>query len=148
MAGIGPSSGVVGEIDGIPLAALLGDQQAALFGQCCFAPGEAKCTYGTGNFLLLNTGERAVPSRHGLITGVAYRLADGPPTYMLEGAVAVTGALVQWLRDNLGLIEGAAEVEALAASVPDSDGCVDRARVLGAVRAALAARRARRRSAA
>ncbi len=124
LAGIGPSSGVVGEIGGIPLAALLGDQQAALFGQCCFAPGEAKCTYGTGNFLLLNTGERSVPSRHGLITGVAYRLGEEPPAYMLEGAVAVTGALVQWLRDNLGVIGSAAEVEALAASVPDSDGCV------------------------
>ena len=124
LAEIGPSSGVVGEVGGIPLAALLGDQQAALFGQCCFEPGEAKCTYGTGNFLLLNTGERSVPSSHGLITGVAYRLADGPPVYMLEGAVAVTGALVQWLRDNLGLIETAAGVEALAGSVPDSDGCV------------------------
>jgi glycerol kinase len=124
LPGIGPSSGVVGEIDGIPLASLLGDQQAALFGQCCFAPGEAKCTYGTGNFLLLNTGERRVPSSHGLITGIAYRLGDGPPAYMLEGAVAVTGALVQWLRDNLGVIGTAAEVEALAASVPDSDGCV------------------------
>jgi glycerol kinase len=124
LAAIGPSSGVVGEIDGIPLAALLGDQQAALFGQCCFAPGEAKCTYGTGNFLVLNTGERAVPSSHGLITGVAYRLGDGPPTYMLEGSVAVTGALVQWLRDNLGLIERAGDIEALAAGVPDSDGCV------------------------
>jgi glycerol kinase len=124
LAEIGPSSGVVGEIGGIPLAALLGDQQAALFGQCCFAPGEAKCTYGTGNFLVLNTGERAVPSSHGLITGVAYRLGDRPPVYMLEGSVAVTGALVQWLRDNLGLIEQAADVEALAASVPDSDGCV------------------------
>ena len=78
---IGPSSGVVGEIGGIPLASLLGDQQAALFGQCCFAPGEAKCTYGTGNFLLLNTGERRVPSSHGLITGIAYRLGEGrPPT--------------------------------------------------------------------
>ena len=102
----------------MPLAALLGDQQAALFGQCCFAPGEAKCTYGTGNFLLLNTGERAVPSSHGLITGVAYRLGDGPPAYMLEGSVAVTGALVQWLRDNLGVIAAAGEIEALAASVP------------------------------
>ena len=108
----------------MPLAALLGDQQSALFGQCCFAVGEAKCTYGTGNFLLLNTGERAVPSTHGLITGVAYRLGDGPPAYMLEGAVAVTGALVQWLRDNLGLIATSAEIEELAASVPASDGCV------------------------
>jgi glycerol kinase len=124
LAEIGPSSGILGAIGDIPLAALLGDQQAALFGQCCFAPGEAKCTYGTGNFLLLNTGQRAVPSSHGLITGVAYRLADQPPAYMLEGSVAVTGALVQWLRDNLGLIESAAEVEALAAGVPDSDGCV------------------------
>jgi glycerol kinase len=124
LAGIGPSSGVVGAIDDVPLAGLLGDQQAALFGQCCFAEGDAKCTYGTGNFLLLNTGTRAVPSTHGLITGVAYRLGDGPPTYMLEGSVAVTGALVQWLRDNLGLIERAADIEELAASVPDSDGCV------------------------
>ncbi len=124
LAAIGPSSGVVGEVGDMPLAALLGDQQSALFGQCCFAVGEAKCTYGTGNFLLLNTGERAVPSAHGLITGVAYRLGDGPPAYMLEGAVAVSGALVQWLRDNLGLIATSAEIEQLAASVPDSDGCV------------------------
>jgi glycerol kinase len=124
LAEIGPSSRVVGEIGGIPLAALLGDQHAALFGQCCFAPGEAKCTYGTGNFLVLNTGTRAVPSRHGLITGVAYQLGDQPPAYMLEGSIAVTGALVQWLRDNLGVIESAADIEALAASVPDSDGCV------------------------
>ncbi|HET6172840.1 MAG TPA: glycerol kinase GlpK [Gaiellales bacterium] len=124
LAGIGPSSGLVGEIAGIPLAAMLGDQHAALFGQCCFAPAEAKCTYGTGNFLVLNTGERPVPSSHGLITGVAYRLGEEPPVYMLEGSVAITGALVQWLRDNLGLIERAADVEALAASVPDSDGCV------------------------
>ena len=124
LARIVPSSGVVGEIDGAPLAALLGDQHAALFGQCCFAPGEAKCTYGTGNFLVLNTGERAVPSTHGLITGVAYQLGDAAPAYMLEGSVAVTGSLVQWLRDNLGLIKSAADVEALAASVPATDGCV------------------------
>src|SRR4029077_12808033 len=124
LAEIGPSSGVIGEIAGIPLAALLGDQHSALFGQCCFAPGEAKCTYGTGNFLVLNTGTRAVPSSHGLITGVAYRLGDEPAAYMLEGSVAVTGALVQWLRDNLGLIDRASDVEALAAEVPDSDGCV------------------------
>ena len=119
-----PSSGIAGEIGGVPLAALLGDQHAALFGQCCFAPGEAKCTYGTGNFLVVNTGAQAVPSAHGLITGVAYQLGDAPPVYMLEGSIAVTGALVQWLRDNLGLIERAADVEALAASVPSSDGCV------------------------
>src|SRR4051812_5342050 len=124
LAGIGPSSGLLGEIGGVPLAALLGDQHAALFGQCCFAPGEAKCTYGTGNFLVLNTGARAVPSSHGLITGVAYRLGDEPAVYMLEGSVAVTGSLIQWLRDNLGLIDSAADVEALAAEVPDSDGCV------------------------
>jgi glycerol kinase len=124
LAEIVPSSSVVGEIDGVPLAALLGDQQAALVGQCCFEPGEAKCTYGTGNFLLLNTGERAVASTHGLITGVAYRLGEAPPAYMLEGSVAVTGSLVQWLRDNLGLIESAAETEELAASVPGTDGCV------------------------
>jgi glycerol kinase len=118
------SSGVLGELGGMPLAALLGDQHAALFGHCCFAAGEAKCTYGTGSFLLLNTGARAVPSSHGLITGVAYQLDGEPPAYMLEGSVAVTGALVQWLRDNLGLFERAADVEALAASVPDSGGCV------------------------
>ena len=109
LAQIVPSSGVLGEVGGVPLAALLGDQHAALFGQCCFAPGEAKCTYGTGNFLVLNTGERAVPSRHGLITGVAYQLGGEEPVYMLEGSIAVTGALVQWLRDNLGLIEHAAD---------------------------------------
>ena len=103
---------------------MLGDQQAALVRPGLLRAGEAKCTYGTGDFLLLNTGERSVPSSHGLITGVAYRLGDGPPVYMLEGSVAVTGALVQWLRDNLGVIGAASEVEALAASVPDSDGCV------------------------
>jgi len=124
LARIVASNGVLGDVGGVPLAALLGDQHAALFGQCCFASGEAKCTYGTGNFLVLNTGERAVPSRHGLITGVAYQLAGEEPVYMLEGSIAVTGALVQWLRDNLGLIERAADVEALAAAVPDSDGCV------------------------
>jgi glycerol kinase len=124
LAAVGPSSGVVGEVGGVPLAALLGDQQSALFGQCCFGVAEAKCTYGTGNFLLLNTGERAVASTHGLITGVAYRLGDGPPVYMLEGAVAVSGALVQWLRDNLGLIATSAEIEQLAASVTGTDGCV------------------------
>ena len=92
LAQIVPSSGVLGEVGGVPLAALLGDQHAALFGQCCFAPGEAKCTYGTGNFLVLNTGERAVPSRHGLITGVAYQLGGEAPVYMLEGSIAVTGS--------------------------------------------------------
>jgi glycerol kinase len=87
-----------------PLAGILGDQQAALFGQACFEPGEAKNTYGTGCFMLLNTGDEPVPSKNGLLTTVAYRLGDQPPVYALEGSIAVTGALVQWLRDNLGLI--------------------------------------------
>jgi glycerol kinase len=91
-----------------------------MVGQCCFAPGTAKNTYGTGSFLLLNTGGVPVPSEHGLITTVAYRLGEEPPVYALEGSVAVAGALVQWLRDNLGLIGSAAEVEELAASVPDT----------------------------
>ena len=113
-----------GVLAGVPIAGALGDQQAALVGQACFEPGEAKSTYGTGNFLLLNTGEQAIASAHGLITGVAYRFGDAPATFMLEGSIAVTGSLIQWLRDNLGLIESAAEVEALARSVPDSGGCV------------------------
>jgi len=112
-----------GPLAGVPLAAALGDQQAALFGQTCFAPGEAKCTYGTGSFLLLNTGTEAVVSRHGLITTVGYRIGEQPAVYALEGAIAVTGSLVQWLRDNLGIIENAAEVEDLARTVPDNGGC-------------------------
>jgi glycerol kinase len=111
-----------GELDGVPIAGDLGDQQAALFGQTCFAAGECKCTYGTGCFMLLNTGPVSVPSTHGLITTVAARLG-GPgaaTTYALEGSVAVAGSLVQWLRDELGIIEHADEVEALARSVPDS----------------------------
>ena len=119
-----PSSDVYGDYDGVPVASALGDQQAALFGQTCFAPGDAKCTYGTGSFLLLHTGERPVPSERGLVTTVAYQLAGQPPAYALEGSIAVTGALVQWLRDNLGVIGTAAEVNELAASVPDSGGCV------------------------
>lgn len=113
-----------GLLEGVPIAGALGDQQAALVGQACFEPGEAKGTYGTGNFLLLNTGGQPVPSTHGLITGVAYRFGDAPPAYMLEGSIAVTGSLIQWLRDNLGLIESAGEVEELARSVPDNGGCV------------------------
>jgi glycerol kinase len=119
------SSEVYGELrcgsalDGIPLAGILGDQQAALFGQACFAPGEAKNTYGTGCFLLVNTGADPVASRE-LLTTVAYRLGDGPPQYALEGSIAVAGAGVRWLRDQLGLIDSADEVEALAASVPDT----------------------------
>ena len=124
LAEIGPSSGVVGEIGGSRSRHCSATSRRRSSGSAASRPGEAKCTYGTGNFLVLNTGARAVPSSHGLITGVAYRLGDEPPAYMLEGSVAVTGALVQWLRDNLGLIETAAAVEALAASVPDSDGCV------------------------
>jgi len=104
---------------GRPLAGILGDQQAALFGQCCFAGGEAKNTYGTGSFVLLNTGEEPVPSQ-ALLSTVAYRLGGGPAHYALEGSIAVTGALIQWLRDRLGLISDAAEVEQLALSVEDN----------------------------
>ena len=103
-----------------PIAGDLGDQQAALFGQACFEAGQIKCTYGTGCFMLMHTGDRPVHSRHGLITTVAARLGDGPATYALEGSVAVAGALIGWLRDNLGIIGDASEVEALARSVPDS----------------------------
>ncbi len=110
----------VGELAGVPIAGDLGDQHAALFGQACFEPGQMKCTYGTGAFLLMHTGERPVPSRHGLITTVAARIGEAPATYALEGSVAVTGSLIGWLRDNLGIIGDAREVEALARSVPDS----------------------------
>jgi glycerol kinase len=106
----------------IPIASALGDQQAALFGQCCFAPGEAKCTYGTGCFLLLHTGPEPVPSRHGLLTTIAGQFGEEPVQYALEGSVAIAGALVQWLRDNLGLIASSAELEPLARQVPDSAG--------------------------
>ena len=112
-----------GVLDGAPIAAALGDQQAALFGQTCFGEGEGKCTYGTGAFLLVNTGEAPVASRHGLLTTVAYKVGDAPAVYALEGSVAVAGALVQWLRDNLGFIQSASEIEALAASVADNGGC-------------------------
>ena len=108
-------------VAGVPVAALLGDQQAALFGQTCFEPGAAKNTYGTGSFLLVNTGSEIVRSPL-LLTSVAHRLAGAPPAYVLEGAVAVTGGLVQWLRDGLRLIESAAAVEELARSVPDNGG--------------------------
>lgn len=112
-----------GTLPGVPIAAALGDQQAALFGQTCFAPGEAKCTYGTGAFLLLNTGSEMVRSSHGLLTTVAYQLGNGPATYALEGSMAFTGSLVQWFRDNLGLINTAPEIETLARSVADNGGC-------------------------
>ena len=106
----------------VPIGASLGDQHAAMLGQACFDPGDAKNTYGTGNFLVLNTGSRIVPSTSGLLTTLAYRLHDAEAVYALEGSIAVTGAAVQWLRDQLGIIQSAADVEALAASVPDSGG--------------------------
>jgi glycerol kinase len=112
-----------GLLAGVPVAAALGDQQAALFGQTCFASGEAKCTYGTGSFLLLNTGERPVVSDSGLLTTVCCRVGDETPAYALEGSIAVTGALVQWFRDNIGLIGSAPEIETLARTVEDNGGC-------------------------
>ena len=111
-----------GNLSGVPVAGDLGDQQAALFGQTCFSVGEAKNTYGTGNFLLLNTGNDVVPSKSGLITGLGYKIGDQQAVYMLEGSIAITGALVQWLRDNIGLISSAPEVEDLAKTVDDNGG--------------------------
>ena len=110
------------EIDGIPIAGDLGDQQAALFGQTGFNQGDAKNTYGTGCFLLMNTGDTPRSSSHGLLTTVAYQLGNARPVYALEGSVAVTGSLVQWLRDNLGLIKSASDIEPLALSVEDAGG--------------------------
>jgi len=109
-------------LQGVPIAGILGDQQAALVGQTCFAPGEAKNTYGTGCFLLMNVGAKPVPSRYGLLTTVAYKFGKQAPVFALEGSVAITGALVQWLRDNLGLIEKSADVEKLANTVADNGG--------------------------
>jgi glycerol kinase len=106
----------------VPISGILGDQQAALFGQTCFAPGEAKNTYGTGCFLLMNTGAEPVRSNHGLLTTLAYKLGDKPAQYALEGSIAVTGALVQWMRDNLGLIQKSSDIESLARSVKDNGG--------------------------
>ena len=119
-----PSSGLIAAttLGDAPLAGILGDQQAALFGQTCFIPGEAKNTYGTGCFLLLNTGEAPVASTNGMLTTVAFQIGDQPAQYALEGAVAIAGAGVQWLRDNLGLIESAEEIEALAGGVDDNGG--------------------------
>jgi glycerol kinase len=115
------SSEVYGEaldpLAGIPLAGILGDQQAALFGQACLSPGEAKNTYGTGNFMLMNTGEKPYPSTYGLLTTLGYKLGNAKAIYALEGSIAITGALVQWLRDNLGIIRTSGEVETLARSV-------------------------------
>ncbi len=125
---IQPSSTVYGHargpLHGVPVAGALGDQQAALFGQACFDPGDAKCTYGTGAFLLQNTGTTPTTSSAGLITTVAYQLQGQPPVYALEGSIAVAGSLVQWLRDNLGLIATASDMDDLAGSVPDSGGSV------------------------
>jgi glycerol kinase len=112
----------VGDLEGIPVAGDLGDQQAALFGQTCFSTGEAKNTYGTGCFMLMNTGEKLVPSKSGLLTTVGYKIGDRPAIYALEGSIAITGALVQWLRDNLGMITRSEEVEALAGTVDDNGG--------------------------
>lgn len=109
-------------VEGVPIAGILGDQQAALVGQACFASGEAKNTYGTGCFLLMNTGTRAVASRSGLLTTVGYKFGGQPAHYALEGSIAITGALVQWVRDNLGLIEKSSDIEILAGTVQDNGG--------------------------
>jgi glycerol kinase len=109
-----------GPLKGVPIAGILGDQQAALVGQTCFEPGEAKNTYGTGCFLLMNTGPKPVSSAAGLVTTVAYQFGRNPACFALEGSIAISGALVQWLRDNLGLIRDSGEIEALAASVKDN----------------------------
>ncbi|MDQ3766124.1 MAG: glycerol kinase GlpK [Actinomycetota bacterium] len=115
--------GEAGDFGGLQIGGALGDQQAAVFGQTCFSVGEAKNTYGTGNFLLLNTGNEAVQSKNGLLTTLGYKIGDEAPVYALEGAIAITGALVQWVRDNLGMISSAPEIEDLAASVEDNGGC-------------------------
>ncbi len=112
----------VGVLAGVPIAGILGDQQAALVGQACFQPGEAKNTYGTGCFMLMNTGEKPYPSKCGLLTTVGYRFGQGPTVYALEGSIAIAGALVQWLRDNLGLIQASTDIEPLARSVEDNGG--------------------------
>jgi glycerol kinase len=108
---------------GVPVASLLGDQHAALVGQTCFDPGDAKCTFGTGSFFLVNTGEEPARSESGLLSTLGYDLGDGRVTYALEGSIAVTGALVQWFRDNIGLIGSAPEIETLAMTVEDNGGC-------------------------
>jgi len=116
------NGGPGGVLKGVPIAGILGDQQAATFGQACYEPGTAKNTYGTGNFMLLNTGTEKVASKNGLLTTVCYKIGDEAPVYALEGSIAVTGSLVQWLRDNLGIIGSAAEIETLARSVEDNGG--------------------------
>jgi len=123
---IKPSSQVYGYarglVNGIPVSGILGDQQAALFGQTCYEPGEAKNTYGTGCFMLMNTGKKPVTSKYGLLTTLGYKIGDQDAIYCLEGSIAITGALVQWLRDNMRMIDTSSEVEALAATVKDSGG--------------------------
>jgi glycerol kinase len=120
----GTTRGVPGLPDGVPIAGVAGDQQSALFGQACFDPGDAKCTYGTGAFILMNTGTWPVASKSGLLTTVAWRIGQGELAYALEGSAFIAGAAVQWLRDGLGFFTSAAEVEELARSVPDSGGVV------------------------
>ena len=117
--GLGREGGMV---PGVPIAGILGDQQAATFGQACFEVGMAKNTYGTGNFMLINTGTSPVPSKNGLLTTVCYKIGDQPTVYALEGSIAVSGSLVQWLRDNLGIISSAPEIEELAKTVDDNGG--------------------------
>lgn len=123
---ISPSSGIFGYaqaiVPGVPVAGDLGDQQAALFGQACYEPGQAKNTYGTGCFMLLNTGEKPIASQSGLLTTLGYKIGDQPAVYCLEGSIAIAGALVQWLRDNLKMIEKSSDIEPLARSVPDNGG--------------------------
>jgi glycerol kinase len=121
---VGVTRGVPGIRDGVPIAGLAGDQHSALFGQACFAPGDAKCTYGTGAFILMNTGDQPITSQSGLLTTVAWKLSTGELRYALEGSAFIAGAAVQWLRDGLQLFTAASDVEALAASVPDSGGVI------------------------
>ena len=121
---VGATLGVPGLPDGIAIAGLAGDQQSALFGQACFTPGDAKCTYGTGAFILMNTGDAPIASRSGLLTTVAWKLSTGELRYALEGSAFIAGAAVQWLRDGLGFFRSAREIEALAGSVPDSGGVI------------------------
>ncbi len=121
---IGVTQGIPGIPDGVPISGIAGDQQSALFGQACFAPGDAKCTYGTGAFILMNTGDWPVQSKSGLLTTVAWKLSTGELRYALEGSAFIAGAAVQWLRDGLGLIKNASEIEELARSVPESGGVI------------------------
>lgn len=123
---IRPSSAIFGPsttiLEGVPIAGVLGDQQAALFGQTCFNPGEAKNTYGTGCFMLLNTGNSPITSKYGLLTTLGYQIGNNEPIYCLEGSIAITGALIQWLRDNMQMISASSEIESLAQTVDDNGG--------------------------